>query len=295
MLQIALPRGKSLQANVEQLFADARIAIRCETIDSLELNFPNFAFLKGGTYAKPIDVPTFVAQGNCDVGITGEDTVLETEADVMILSELALGRATSGSTKGVVFVDQNDDVRSISEIPDGSTICSEYPNLTRRFFEGRGKPVIIKPSFGTVEAAVPRLYRFGVTLSETGGSLRRNKKRPIGSVFESKTVLVVNKRAYADPKKRRAINALRTILCGALDARKMTKVSMNVPVKSLQEVLAFLPSMKSPTTSPLANPAYMSVMTVMTQDQYNNLVPDLLDHGAEDLICEPTSSVIASW
>lgn len=294
MLKIAFPGGKSLEERTRELFQQARIDVR-RNGSSHAVSFTNSTLLSKGSFVKPRRVPFLVAEGYFDIGITGKDAVLESEAPVEVFAELPYSRTTQGSTKGVLFAHAGDAVNSIHEIADGETVISEYPNLTRKYFGTIGKNVRIVDSPGSVEAEVPMVYRFGVVLSETGRSLRDNDLKEIATLFESTTVLIANRSVFADEKKLNALRMLKLILRGVLDAQQCVMLTMNVPTENLDAVVRMLPTLQSPTITSLANGAFHAVNTVVAKAEVNNLLPQLLSSHAEGIITTPISTMIKSW
>lgn len=297
MLTFALPRGKSLEHRTLELFGQARIAVQREG-DSVQ--FPGTAELSTGSFIKPKRIPLLVAEGDFDIGVTGEDVILESGARVEICARLNYSRSTDEHTRGVLFTSDKEDVQSVRDIAPGSVIFSEYPNLTRQFFLRHRLPVEIVYSPGSAEAEVPRKYPFGVALSETGRSLRENCLRVLEVIFESRTVLLANPQSLRSPAKREAIKVLQLILQGVEEARGKAFVSMNVPKAAIAAVLDHLPALGSPTISPLApmsssGEAQSSVSSVVPVAEINALIPKLLKLGARGIITMPISSVIQSW
>jgi ATP phosphoribosyltransferase len=298
MLTIALPRGKSLEQRTLDLFEKAHINVHREG-DALE--FPGNAELNGGAFIKPKRIPLLVAEGDFDIGITGEDLILESGARVEICSRLGYSRSTDDHTRGVLFTsERNTTVRSVRDVPPGSVIFSEYPNLTRHFFQKLAVPVEIVYSPGSAEAEVPRKYPFGVALSETGRSLRENALRILEVLFESRTVLLANPQSMRNPVKRESIKIFQLILQGIEEARGKIFLSMNVPKRALAAVLDHLPALSSPTISPLAamhttHEAQSSISSVVPVADINALIPKLLKLGAKGIITMPVSSVVQSW
>ena len=115
-----------------------------------------------------------------------------------------------------------------SDILPGSRISTEFPNVTRAFFEGLGIPVTVEYSYGATEAKVPELVDALVDLTETGETLRRNGLKIVDVVLTSTTRLLASKAAWADPEKRREIEEIRTLLLGVIEARGRVLLSMNV-------------------------------------------------------------------
>lgn len=290
-MTIGLPGGKSLENGLRELFSDAGITLASTArLDTVQ--FPDYLPLREGIFLKPNRIPLAVAAGLCNLGITGEDAVREHGADVQILSRLGFGRATSGETRGVLFCAASDPIDRAEDIPHSATVLSEYPRLTRQFLDALGKTGVgVEPASGTCETEVPRRYRFGVVLSETGRSLRENGLKAVATVFSSATCLVANKSSLAVPEKRRAIDDLQALLLGVLTARGKVLLSMNVPSSALAQVVRSLPALGSPTIAPLADGG-SSVSAVMSKQEMNRLVPRLQDIGVTGIIAMPIMSVI---
>ena len=226
MLKVALPRGKSLEHRTLELLSQARITVRRQGDLA---HFPGTTELAEGSFLKPKRIPPLVADGDFDIGITGEDVVLESRAAVDVCARLNYSRSTDEHTRGVLFASDKESVRSVRDIPKRSVVFSEYPNLTRAYFTRHGLDVEIVFSPGSAEAEVPRKYRFGVALSETGRSLRENGLMIVDVIFTSRTVLIANPQSLLNPVKREAIKILQLILEGVEEARGKAFVSMNVP------------------------------------------------------------------
>jgi len=294
MLRIALPGGKSLEQRTCELFAEARITLKRE--DGMHaVKFPDHHDLSLGRFLKPKRIPLLVASGDFDLGITGRDMVMESGEDVRTCAELPYSRSTPEDTHGVLFAHEDDPISTVAEIPEDSVILSEYPRLTRKFFERKGRRVTIVESPGSAEAEVPFKYRFGLALSETGKSLRANRLKVLATLFHSGTVLIANKKSIRDAATREKMHALKLILTGVLAARGKVMLSMNVPKPKLQEVLAHLPAMNKPTLADLAGGEFVSASAVVPVKEVNLLISSLLKLGVKGLITIPITSVIRSW
>ena len=164
--------------------------------------------------------------------------------------------------------------------------------MTRAFFEKLGIPVTVEFSYGATEAKVPELVDALVDLTETGETLRRNGLKIIDVVLESTTRLVANKAAWDDPEKRRAIEEIRTLLLGVIEARGRVLLLMNVPEARLDEVVGVLPAMKRPTVNPLYGSDYVELTTVVDKLGVNILIPQLKAAGAEDILEMPISKIV---
>ena len=130
-------------------------------------------------------------------------------------------------------------------------MSTEYPALTRRFFAERGIEADVRLSYGATEAKVPDIVDCVVDGTETGRALRAAGLKIIGEILPSYTELIANPDAYADPAKRHAMDQLKMLLDGVLEARGKVLVKLNVGRADLDAVIGLVPSMKAPTVSEL--------------------------------------------
>jgi len=143
-------------------------------------------------FARAFDIPVYVHYGAVDLGITGHDLILEREADVNELLDLGFGKCHL-----VVAAPENSKICSINHVPAVARVATEYPNLSRKYFEGLGKQVEILRVSGTSELA-PQLglAQIIVDLSSTGETLRKNNLKVIATILDSTCRLACNKIAY---------------------------------------------------------------------------------------------------
>ncbi|MFQ6105946.1 MAG: ATP phosphoribosyltransferase, partial [Candidatus Hydrothermarchaeaceae archaeon] len=147
-------------------------------------------------------------------------------------------------------------------------------------------------SYGASEAKVPELMDVVIDLTETGSTLRKNRLRIIGTILESSTKLLANKNSWKNKKKRVAIEEIKMLLLGVIEARGKVLLSMNVPSNKLDKVISFLPAMKKPTVSKLYNTEYCAVETVVPKKEVNTIIPELRRLGAEDILEIDISKIV---
>jgi ATP phosphoribosyltransferase len=111
-------------------------------------------------------------------------------------------------------------------------------------------------------------------------------------VLESTTRLIANKESWADPSKRTAIEEIRTLLLGVIEARGRVLLSMNVPEERLDAVVAEVPAMKHPTVNKLYGSDFVEVTTVADKATVNEIIPRLKAAGAEDILEMPISKIV---
>jgi len=290
VLKLVLPKGSLEKATLDLFEAADLPVLRSSSVDyKATIADPRISEVR---ILRPQEIPTYVAEGLFDIGITGRDWVEETVSDIVSLGELKYSKATSLPIKVVVAVAGDSPVTCIEDLPHGLRVSTEYPELTRRFFAEKGIAADIRLSYGASEAKIPDIADCIVDITETGRALRAAGLRIIGEILQSYTEVVANKAAYDDPTKRHAMGQLMTLLNGTLDARGRVLVKMNVGAAQLDAVLALLPAMKTPTVNPLAGDGGFAVETVVSKTQINTLIPELVDAGATGILELPISKII---
>ena len=282
MLRLVLPKG-SLEKPTLELFeaADLRVE-RSSSVDyKASVNDPRIAEVR---ILRPQEIPSYVAEGLFDLGIAGRDWVEETASDVIILGELKYSKASSRPFTIVLAVPQDSPIAAVSDLPQGVRVSTEYPELARRFFEEHGIEADIRLSYGATEAKVPDIVDCIVDGTETGRALRAAGLKIVGDVLTSYTALVANPVAAADPDKRHAMDQIKTLLDGVMEARGKVLVKLNVSRDDRDRVIAILPAMKTPTVSELFGDGGYAIETVVAKDTINTLIPALKDAGATDII-----------
>ena len=290
MLRLVLPKGSLERATLE-LFeaADLTVSRSSEVDYKATISDPRVDDVR---ILRPQEIPTYVAEGLYDLGITGRDWIEETASDVVSLGELHYSKATARPIKVVLAVADDSPWRKVGDLPPGVRVSTEYPGLTERYLQTHGVDATVRLSHGATEAKIPDVADAVVEITETGRALRAAKLRILDTILTSYTELVANRAAYEDPVKRHAMHQLHTLLQGSLEARGKVLVKLNVAEADLQAVIDLLPSMKSPTVSKLFGDGGYAVETVVPKVDINVLIPALKDAGASDIIELPLSKIV---
>lgn len=281
MLSIAIPKG-SLEEQTLLLFKQADLEVKLtERGYNPTIEDPRISKVK---ILRPQEIPEYVEQGYFDLGITGKDWIVEREADVVEVADLRYNKRTDAPVRIVLAVQQDSGIERPEQMPKNAKISTEYPNITRRYFERLRIPVRIFFSYGATEAK--DMMDGIVELTETGETLTKNNWRIIDVLMESTARLIANKDAWSDPTKRKAIEEIKTLLLGVLEARGRVLLSMNVRADRLESVVRALPALKRPTISRLYGDGeeYYAVETVVSKKEVNVLIPKLKELGAEDIL-----------
>jgi ATP phosphoribosyltransferase len=290
MLRLVLPKG-SLERQTLQLFDDADLAVnRGSDVDYRgTIDDPRVDEVR---ILRPQEIPQYVAEGTFDLGITGRDWIEERNADVVTLTELHYSKATARPIQVVLAVAADSPASSISDLPSGLVVHTEYPELTRRYFAKHGVDADVQLSYGATEAKVPDIADAVVEITETGRALRAAGLRVLDTILVSYTELIANPQSYQDAEKRKAMEQLQTLLSGALEARGRVLLKLNVDAGNLDAVIALLPALKAPTVSALSGEDGYAVETVVSKSQINTLIPALKDAGAAGIIELPIAKIV---
>ena len=289
-MRLVLPKGSLERATLELFEAADLTVIRSSSVDyRATIDDPRIGEVR---ILRPQEIPTYVADGLFDLGITGRDWVEETGADVVSLGELRYSKATANPIQVVVAVAGDSGVERVEDLSSGVRVSTEYPALTRRFFESKGIEADVRLSYGASEAKVPDIADCIVDITETGRALRAAGLRILETILVSYTELVANRAAYDDPQKRHAMQQLQTLLDGTMEARSKVLVKLNVSLADFERVIALVPSMKSPTVSQLAGDGGFAIETVVEKSAINVLIPALKDAGATDILELPLTKIV---
>ncbi|MGA2521154.1 MAG: ATP phosphoribosyltransferase [Acidimicrobiales bacterium] len=290
MLRLVLPKGSLEKATLE-LFAAADLGVvrRSDVDYRATIDDPRVQEVR---ILRPQEIPVYVAEGKFDLGITGRDWIEETGAEVLSLGELSYSKNTSSPIRVVLAVAGDSPVRRLADLPAGARVSTEYPELTRRVLEKQGVHADIRLSYGATEAKVPDIADAVVEITETGRALGAAGLRIVETLLVSRTELIANPAAAADPDKRLAMEHLLTLLQGALEARGKVLLKLNVAAGQLQDIVDVLPSLKAPTVSELSGGGAFAVETVVPKSEVNVLIPALKDRGATDIIELALSKIV---
>jgi len=261
---------------------------------------------------RPQEIPVFVSEGLQDAGITGQDWIRETCADVEVLQNLEYGKI-----RLVVAIPKGLSASSISAFMEALwskgknfRISTEYLNIAAEYIKnnpayrkrfGESEPLIVTPwwrkgenprakiflSFGATEAKPPENADCIMDATDTGSTLEANNLKIIETVMQSSAVLIANKKALADPQKKEKIYDILTLLKGVVDGSKRIHIFVNVKKTNLQKLLRELPALKNPTIAPLADENWCSVNTIIEKDRLIDLLPKIRKLAQGIVVYEP--------
>jgi ATP phosphoribosyltransferase-like protein len=184
-------------------------------------------------------------------------------------------------------------LQQIREDLAGKKIATELTEFARRYFAERNIVVNVEFSWGATEGkVVSGLADAIVEVTETESTIKAHGLRIIHELMQTNTQLIVNHESWKNPPKRKKIEQIALLLQGALLGEKMVGVKMNVPQNRMEEIIALLPSLNAPTVASLYQSSWFSVEVVVSEETVRELIPQLLEHGAEGIIEYPLNKVI---
>ncbi|MCF6281394.1 MAG: ATP phosphoribosyltransferase [Candidatus Polarisedimenticolaceae bacterium] len=279
-LKLGIPKG-SLETSTLSLFAQAgwKISPRSRNyypdIDDAEISC---------ALIRSQEMAPYVANGTLDLGLTGLDWILETEADVIEICKLVYSKASDQSCRWVLVVREESPIQSIQDL-EGKKIATELVGFTKRFLVQNGINAEVEFSWGATEAKVVEgLVDAVVEITETGSTIRAHGLRIVENLLFTDTRLITNQAALDDPEKKRKIEQIALMLQAALTARQKVALKMNVSQENLESLIEILPSLHAPTISHLYGKDWLAVETIVNESDVRDLMPALGKVGAEGII-----------
>lgn len=288
VLKIGIPKG-SLEKNTVDLFKRAGWNISYDSRSYFpDIDDPEIAC----TLVRAQEISRYIEDGHLDMGLTGIDWILENSSDVIAVQDLVYSKVSTRQARWVLVVREDSPYKSLEDM-EGKRISTELVNFTKKYFAERKINVHVEFSWGATEAKVVEgLVDAVVEVTETGSTIRANKLRIIHDLMKTNTQLIANRAAWNDPWKRKKIEQIRTLLMGSLLAMGKVGLKMNVSKENLERLMLLLPSLKEPTVSNLYSGKWFAVETIADAGIVRDLIPLLLEAGAQGIIEYPLNKVI---
>lgn len=272
MLRIAIPNKGSLSEPASQMLAEAGYRQRADTRELVLFDAENdteFYFLR------PRDIAVYVGSGRLDVGITGEDLLLDSDAPAETILQLGFGAST------FQFAGRPGVAESVAEL-SGMRIATAYPGVVDRYLRDRGVAAEVIRLDGAVETAV----RLGVAdviadVVATGTTLRNAGLEVFGEpLLSSQAVLIRRRDGDLGPRVDQLVRRLQ----GVIIARRYVLMDYDIPDDLVEKAVAITPGFESPTVSPLHNKGWSAVRSMVERRRTNQVMDELWDLGARGIL-----------
>ncbi len=283
MITLAIQKKGRLASASMELLNDCGIHLHNTGSDKLKtaaVNFPvELLFLRDD------DIPRYVEDGIADIGIVGDNVVLESGAGIERILPLGFGKCRM-SLALPKYVDYN----GIHDL-DGKRIATSYDHILKKFLKAKGIRAEIHKISGSVEITP------GIDMADaifdivsTGSTLISNGLKEVETILESEASVYAH-RELSDEKKA-TINDLCFRIQSVNTAKDHKYILLNVPNEKLETVCRILPGMKSPTIMPLGEAGWSSVHSVIQEDRFWELIQQLKEAGAESLLVTDIEKMI---
>ncbi|RZK39680.1 MAG: ATP phosphoribosyltransferase [Pedobacter sp.] len=279
-LKIAIQKSGRLNEKSVEILKNCGLSFENykSSLISTVTNFPlEILFLRDD------DIPEYVQDGIADLGIVGENVIIEAGADVSYLQKLGFGKC---SLK--IAVQATDNISDLSEL-NGKAIATSYPVILKKYLEENNVDAQIRNISGSVEIGP------GLGLSDaifdivsTGGTLKNNGLKPFKKVMDSEAALICSKGKELDPEILELVQRIQSVL-----RAKATKyVVLNVSKENLSAVVDLLPGVKSPTIVPLFEEGWVAVHSVIAEQDFWEKINSLKAAGAQGIVVMPIEKII---
>ncbi len=278
-LKMVIPKGR-LQEKVQHLLARIGIEFTISTRSYRPVCSDPTIEIK---LLKPQNIPSLICLDRHDCGFTGHDWLREEQ----------LG----SNTQPIELLDLGyDKVRIIAAVPEALiqsnpdwqsqrlVIASEYPQIAAEYIQAKQFNAILIKTYGATEALPPEDADMIIDNTSTGSTLITNRLTIIDDILSSTTRFVSSPQAMALPWKQEKLAQMEMLMKSALEADRRVLLEMNVSKEDIDHLVANLPSMRSPTVSPLYGESGFAVKVAVPVKDVPTLIPQLLAHGARDIL-----------
>ncbi|MFB1486371.1 MULTISPECIES: ATP phosphoribosyltransferase [unclassified Thiocapsa] len=280
LLKLGIPKGSLEEATIE-LFAQAGWNITAHARNYYpDIDDPDIRC----ALIRAQEMAPYVERGALDLGLTGLDWILESQAEVEQICTLTYSKVSNRPSRWVLVVPQDSPIQRVEDLA-GKKIATELVGFTKRYLAERGIEAAVEFSWGATEAKVVEgLVDAVVEITETGSTIRAHGLRIVEDLLITETRLVANPQAMQDPVRRAKIEQIALMLQAALRARHKVALKCNVPAECLDAVVALLPSLHAPTVSHLYDRQWLALETIVDAASVRDLVPKLSAAGAQGIL-----------
>ena len=281
-IRIAVQKSGRLSEESLKLFKACGIKFESggSKLKTVSSNFPiEFLFLRDD------DIPGYVEDGVADLGVIGENVLMEHIRQVDVVKELGFSKCRLS-----LAIPRNEEYSGI-EYFQGKNIATSYPNLTNAFLAKQGIQVTTHEISGSVEIAPSiGLAEAICDIVSTGGTLLSNGLKEVATVFQSQAVLIANQKLSTE---KQAILAKLLFRIDSVQRGQNAKyVVLNAKESDLEKIKSLLPGMKAPSIMPLAETGWVSIHSVISENDFWDIIEALREAGAQGILVLPIEKMI---
>lgn len=281
-LKIAIQKSGRLHDDSMKLLKECGIDLS-NGVNKLKTEASNFPLEV--YFLRDDDIPEYVEDKVADIGIVGENVLYEKSKKVEVVDKLGFGKCRLS-----IAVERNENFTG-SDYLQGKRIATTYPVLVQKYLDQNSIRAEIHEISGSVEIAP------GIGLADaicdlvsSGSTLFMNGLKEVETILQSQAVLV--KTAGLSEEKHQLLNKLLFRIQAVKKAKNNKYVLLNAPNHKLQEIIQLLPGMKSPTVLPLAESGWSSVHSVLSENEFWEIIEKLKDAGAQGILVIPIEKMV---
>ena len=273
-LRIAIQKAGRLHDESMEILKDIGISIDNgkDQLKAAARDFPVEVF-----YLRNGDIPQYLRDGVVDAAIIGENILIEKGSDLPFVERLGFSKC-----KVSIAVPKESDATCLKDLA-GKEIATSYPETVKRFLEAQGITAKLHIINGSVEIAPNIGLADGICdIVSSGSTLFKNGLKEIEVLLKSEAVLAVSPKM--DDERKAILAKIQFRIQSVLKGRNSKYILLNAPNDKLPEIIKILPGMRSPTVLPLAEKGWSSVHTVISKNQFWEIIDELKSKGAEGIL-----------
>ncbi|MFC2186394.1 ATP phosphoribosyltransferase [Peijinzhouia sedimentorum] len=282
ILRVAIQKSGRLSDDSLKLIKECGIKFNNGTgkLKSISTNFPmEFLFLRDD------DIPGYVADGVADIGIVGENVLVEKKREVKLEKKLGFSKCRLS-----LAVPKSLDYKGV-EYFSGKKIATSYPVILQNYLDSKSIQSEIHEISGSVEIAPGIGLADGICdIVSSGSTLFTNGLKEVEVIFPSEAVLIANNELSEE--KQQTLRKWLFRIDSVLEAVNKKYILLNAPNNAIDKIISLLPGMKSPTILPLAEEGWSSLHSVINEDDFWGVIENLKEAGAQGILVVPIEKMI---
>ncbi|WP_406683855.1 ATP phosphoribosyltransferase [Seonamhaeicola sp. MEBiC1930] len=281
-LRIAVQKSGRLNQDSMQILKDIGISIDNgkDQLKASARNFPVEVF-----YLRNGDIPQYLKDGVVDAAIIGENVLIEKGEGIEVVEKLGFSKC-----KVSIAVPKDSDATSLKDL-NGKKIATSYPETVKKFLIEQGVEAQLHIINGSVEIAPNIGLADGICdIVSSGSTLFKNGLKEIEVLLKSEAVLAIS--PTLNETRKAILETIKFRIQSVLKGRQSKYVLLNAPNNKLEKIISVLPGMKSPTVLPLAEEGWSSVHSVISKNEFWEVIDELKANGAQGILVCPIEKMV---
>lgn len=238
------------------------------------------------------EIPKYVEKGKLDLGISGDDWILDSKAKVIKVCDLKYAKQEIKKVKWVLAIPRDSKIKSVKDL-EGKIISTEIVNVVKDYLKKNKVKAKVEFSWGATEVKPTRFADAIVDLTETGASLAAHNLKILDTILESSTKLIANKKSWQNKWKKEKIKDLTLLLQGAVRGKEIVGLMIHVPGAKFKRVLKSFSKLKSSTIKKIVGEDWYDVSFSCREKDVRELIPKLKKVGCTGIVEFPLNKVIS--